>query len=152
MIATGGLSIPVLREGLADGSIDGFDAVLSLVNARVDKLPPPLQSAHKRVLACRVAGDPTPFKAFRRREYIETIARMGNSLSTSASQVLSEEIVITQEVWASMRRWKDQGALLFGLSDKPDEACHAARDSTSASRQPIHRAVTHSVGEGSDRR
>jgi len=152
MVAGGGLSIPALREGLANGSIDGFDAVLSLVNTRVNELLPPLQSAHKRVLACRVAGDPTPFKAFRRREYIETIARMGNSHSTSALQVLSEEIVITQEVWTSMRRWKDQGALLFGLSDKPDEACHAAGDNTSPFRQPpIHQAVTHSVGEGSDR-
>ena len=154
MVASEGLSIQTLQSGLEDGSINGFDAVLSLVNDRIDKLQLPLQSVHKRVLACRIAGDPTPFKAFRRREYIETIARMGNSTSTSAHQVLSEEIVITQEVWTSMHRWKDQGALLFGLSDKPDEACHAAGDSTTASRQPIHRAVTHSVGmeEGSDRR
>ena len=41
--------------------------------------------------------------------------------------LLQNEIVLTQEVRAAALRWRKNGALLFGLSDKPDEAIHSYR-------------------------
>jgi hypothetical protein len=90
------------------------------------------------------AGDPTPFKSFRRREFAETVALMGHMPDdTPAEVLLQEEIVITGEVWEALAGWRARGALLFGLSDKPDEAALPADGS-----MPLHRIRTHIVGEG----
>ena len=42
--------------------------------------------------------------------------------------------------------WKEQGALLFGLSDKPDEASVPGAELAAQGHLPIHRAETHAVG------
>jgi hypothetical protein len=84
----------------------------------------------------------TPFKAFRFIEYTETAKRFGCATDTdSATTLLNSEIVITGELWQQALRWKAQGALLFGLSDKPDEAACGPDNS-----RPIHRLMTHVVG------
>jgi hypothetical protein len=44
------------------------------------------------------------------------------------------------------RRWREQGALLFGLSDKPDEASLPSATLAAHGYPPIHRAVTRAVG------
>jgi hypothetical protein len=60
--------------------------------------------------------------------------------------MLEEELLITQEVRAVALDWREQGALLFGLSDKPDEA--SLPDDALAARgyRPIHQMETHAVG------
>ncbi|MCX6016681.1 MAG: hypothetical protein NT020_13995, partial [Chloroflexales bacterium] len=58
-----------------------------------------------------------------------------------ALDLLYREIVITGELWQIAQQWQAQGALLFGLSDKPDEAACGTGEG-----DPIHRLVTHVVG------
>ena len=92
-------------------------------------------------------GDPTPFKAFRRAEYIETISKMG-TLDDDApvSNLIAEEILITQEVREAALAWREEGALLFGLSDKPDEASMPTVELALQGYLPIHSVKTHAVG------
>jgi hypothetical protein len=65
----------------------------------------------------------------------------------SVEDLLSSEIVITQEVREAALRWQAAGALLFGLSDKPDEASIPTGDLAAQGFLPIHRVETHTVGE-----
>jgi hypothetical protein len=61
--------------------------------------------------------------------------------------MLTNEIVITQEVRALAMDWKQRGALLFGLSDKPDEASIPTAQQSAAGHLPIHRTETHAIGD-----
>ncbi len=42
--------------------------------------------------------------------------------------------------------WRERGVLLFGLSDKPDEASIPTDDLTVQGYRAIHRVETHAVG------
>jgi hypothetical protein len=55
--------------------------------------------------------------------------------------------VITQEVRERAADWHFRGALLFGVSDKPDEASLPPDDLAAQGYQPIHRTETDAVGE-----
>ena len=65
----------------------------------------------------------------------------------SATQMLQDEIVLTHEVRRLANAWKREGALLFGLSDKPDEASVPTPEMAAQGYVAIHRAVTHVIGE-----
>jgi hypothetical protein len=93
-------------------------------------------------------GDPTPFKAFRENEYRETLARLGHMpAGTSVEELLKNEIALTQEVRAQALQWRHNGALLFGLSDKPDEASIPSQGLAADGALPIHRVETSVIGE-----
>jgi hypothetical protein len=62
-------------------------------------------------------------------------------------QILAEEIVITAEIRDFANRWKAQGAMLFGLSDKPDEAILPTQELTVQGFLTIHQTPTHGIGE-----
>ena len=62
------------------------------------------------------------------------------------SDLLAGEIVITQEVSEVALAWRRRGALLFGLSDKPDEASIPQPSQAAQGKQSIHRVETHAVG------
>jgi hypothetical protein len=64
-----------------------------------------------------------------------------------AEDLLANEIVVTQDVREMALAWRTQGALLIGLSDKPDEASIPPDESAVRGYQPIHRAETHAAGE-----
>lgn len=124
-----------------------FGDFLRMVNQRAGELPAGLADLHADILERVQKGDPTPFKAFRRREYLETVARMGNLPDSAAVEtLLREEIVITQEVRSMALAWQERGALLFGLSDKPDEAAVPGPDLAAQGYRPIHQVETHAVG------
>jgi len=75
------------------------------------------------------------------------VERMGNlDDRASVDALLASEIVITQEVREIGLRWRAAGALLFGLSDKPDEASIPTEELAAQGFQPIHRVETHAVG------
>ena len=93
------------------------------------------------------AGDPTPFKTFRYNEYLTTIARFGDLPGGSAEELLARRIVITQEVRQTATWMRAQGALIFGVSDKPDEASLPNEQQAQAGMKPIHRLETPAVGE-----
>jgi len=118
------------------------------VEGKRRELPARLAEIHNQVYTSVKAGDPTPFKPFRRREYLTTL-RCFDRLPEDADpqDLLSNEIVITQEVRAAALDWQHRGALLFGFSDKPDEAALPTPELAAQGWQPLHRAVTHSVGE-----
>ena len=130
------------------GEISSFREFISTVDARRSGLTNPLEVIHDEIYAYVQAGDPTPFKVFRRNEYLRTI-RLFNALPESASldQRIDRELLITQEVRQVARFWQEQGALLFGLSDKPDEAAIPSTELAAAGYQTIHRACTHALGE-----
>jgi hypothetical protein len=129
------------------GRLTSFRQFISGVDERCDDLPVALGTLHDGIYARVKAGDPTPFKTFRRNEYLATVERMGfMDDDSSAEALLAGEIVITQEVRAQALEWARRGALLFGLSDKPDEASIPTPELASQGRQAIHRTETHVVG------
>jgi hypothetical protein len=135
----------VVRDVKA-GRLTTFIEFIRLVEARKEELSPALGDIHTQIYSAVQQGDPTPFKVFRREEYRVTVARMGQSGAGSLEQLLQQEIVITQEVRALARAWRGRGALLFGLSDKPDEASIPTPELAAQGYQPIHRTETHIVG------
>ena len=118
-----------------------------MVEERKETLSEPLQVIHSEILTRTREGDPTPFKDFRRTEYLATVERMGVlDDGAQVDDLLREEILITAEVKQVADLWASKGALLFGLSDKPDEASVPSIEQAAQGYQPIHRSMTHVVG------
>jgi len=147
ILESGLLSLEELTTAIRSGRMRDFTGFLSWVDARVETLPRGVRRVHEHVRTAVMDGDPTPFKEFRRNEYRETVSHMGYMDDESLVQdLLTDEIVITHEVKQAAIRWRDQGALLFGLSDKPDEASLPPSQLEAQGYQPIHRVSTHVVG------
>lgn len=129
------------------GELASFHQFIDTVERRAGELPEALRAVHGDIYTNVQSGDPTPFKSFRRNEYLETVSRMGClGDGIPAERLLLEEIVITQEVRRMALAWSQRGALLFGLSDKPDEASLPTPELAAQGYQPIHRSETHVVG------
>ena len=136
-----------LIEKLNDGEFKGFDVFLDWIEERKSGLNDELRDLHKRFFQRVRAGDPTPFKEFRREEFRQTVQRMGTAeVGLPAVELLSTEIVITGEVFMAARMLAEQGAVLFGLSDKPDEATLPGVEEPD--QLPLHKIQTHIVGSG----
>jgi len=132
-----------LRAGL----LVSFRQFIERVDTQRGRLPGRLEELHQEIYANVQSGDPTPFKAFRYHEYQATVNRMGHLPDAApVEQLLADEIVLTHEVRAMAQEWKRRGALLFGLSDKPDEASLPGPELAAAGYRPIHRTPTHAVG------
>ncbi len=143
-------TLSALVEDIRSGHLHSFSQFLKEVEARSSDLPKPLRQLHREIYRRVKAGDPTPFKAFRYNEYLETIKRMGHlPPDARVSALLAHEIVITQEVRELALEWRERGALLFGLSDKPDEASIPSETLADQGYKAIHRTSTHVVGDGS---
>jgi hypothetical protein len=140
-----------LEEVIADvqsGRLQTFTQFISSVDEHVGEMRPDLAAIHSEIYANVRAGDPTPFKPFRYNEYQTTIARLGQMADdATVEELLAHEIVITQEVRAKALDWRAQGALLFGLSDKPDEASVPSDALAAQGFRAIHQTETHAVGE-----
>lgn len=125
-----------------------FAQFISQVDERSSEMSPELATIHTEIYANVRAGDPTPFKPFRYNEYQTTITHMGRlGDDATAEELLTNEIVITQEVRALALEWRERGALLFGLSDKPDEASIPSYTLAMQGYRAIHQTETHAVGE-----
>ena len=132
---------------LRDGRLASFEEFIAGIEACAGNLPPSLWAIHAEIYANVRAGDPTPFKSFRRNEYLTTIRCFGGlSDHTPLQTLLDEEILVTQEVRSMALAWRSRGALLFGLSDKPDEAATPTSMQAATGFLPIHQAKTHAVG------
>ena len=130
---------PELLSDLDRGDLRTFADFIAACARR--PLPKRLLSIHREVYEGFRRGDPTPFKSFRRREYEETVARM-DSLPDGVPEgrVLAEEIVLTREVVELCRHLNGKGVLLFGLTDKPDEASLPPPELQARGFPPLHRA------------
>jgi hypothetical protein len=148
ILGSGLYQLEPLVERVRAGRMASFVQFITEVDEHADDLPMSLREIHDRVHSRVEAGDPTPFKAFRYNEYHATVERMGwLSDDATVRDLLASEIIITQEVREAALRWKAQGALLFGLSDKPDEASVPTDELASQGYRAIHRVETHAVGE-----
>lgn len=145
IMQSGAIAQDVLFDALDRGKIRQFVQLLAWVDERVGTLSPSLRQMHKSVKAALSEDNPTPFVDFRRNEYLITVERMG-SLADKApvERLLKEEILITHEVMQIALRFREEGALLFGLSDKPDEA--SLPPDGLSDYLPIHEKTTHVVG------
>jgi hypothetical protein len=147
ILGSGLFDLKSIVEDVYNGSLRTFEQLINEVESRADKLMPDLVSIHREIYENVQAGDPTPFKAFRRNEYLRTISKMGQmEEGLPVSSYLEQEIVITQEVQSIARAWKMKGALCFGLSDKPDEASIPTGELKEQGYLPIHKTETHVIG------
>jgi len=141
------------RQGLVTdirmGTLARFTDFLDAVEARAVELPEGLGRLHDDIYKRVKAGDATPFKAFRFNEFLTTVGRMGTPRDgADLATRLAEEILLTQEAREAALAWRETGALLFGLSDKPDEASVPSAAQAAQGYAPIHRTPTHAVGAG----
>jgi hypothetical protein len=138
----------ILRE-IENGSVDNFEQFIRLVNSRMmfgGVGGENLRQAHEAVSASVLNGDPTPFKRFRREEFITTVERMGTMPdNTPVAELLNGEITLTNEVCEVTEWLLGRGCLLLCMSDKPDEASRPDAH-YSADLPPVHQAETHRVG------
>lgn len=147
MLGAGVDSLEALMSDVRQGRLAAFEQFIRSVEARKADLPAELAGIHAEIYANVLAGDPTPFKAFRRREYRATQKRFGClPADAPVERRLREEILITQEVRAMALEWARRGALLFGLSDKPDEAATPTPELAAQGFRSLHQTPTHAVG------
>jgi hypothetical protein len=150
ILGSGLYDLASVVEEVRSERLTSFETFIQRVEDQVNGLPPALAEIHSEIYANVQAGDPTPFKAFRRNEYLRTVGRMGwLDDEASIEELLAVEIVLTQEVRVTAGEWRQRGAILFGLSDKPDEASIPTSELASDGYLPIHRTVTHAVGQAS---
>ncbi len=147
MVGSGLISRDQLVPMIFSGTLRTFEQFAEFVDSRQSKLPPALRDIHNDVFERIEAGDPTPFKRFRENEYRQTIARLG-CLPNDApmARYLSEEILLTREVRDFAQTARQHGALVFALSDKPDEASLPNPHLAAQGALPLHRQRTHILG------
>lgn len=131
------------------GSIDNFEQFTRWVNTRLIINPlgsERLLQVHETVMMSVRMGDPTPFKRFRRQEFVTTVERMGHLPDNSpVEELLQSEITLNNEL-AELSLWlRERNCLLICMSDKPSEA--SCPDPYLADEWlPLHRVSTHLVG------
>jgi hypothetical protein len=147
ILGAGLYNLDHLVSDVQAGRLETFAQFIAQVDERRGDMIPHLGAMHTAIHGNVRAGDPTPFKVFRYNEYRTTVARMGHKADDPpVDELLAEEIVITQEVRAQALQWRVRGALLFGLSDKPDEASLPSVELAARGYRAVHQVETHAVG------
>jgi len=147
-ISGGFYGLDFLKGRILSTALGNFKQFICEVDRESGRLPKPLLDCHKSFYECFCMGDPTPFKTFRKYEYKYTVDAMGKLPDRSSpDQLIKQEIALTQEVRQFANFCHDHGALVFSLSDKPDEASVPAPEYTSSGYKPIHQTETHAIGE-----
>ncbi len=152
IIGAGLYELEELKRDIEQGRMVDFAQFIRWADARLCREEDVgFRAIHRAIYACFRAGDPTPFKAFRRQEYLSTVARM-NSLPDDApvEQRLREEICLTGEIMATLRWLRARGVSMLALSDKPDEASVPTPEQAQEGFLPLHRTPTHIVGQPID--
>jgi len=143
------MSLEELVSEINSASVEDFEQFIRWVDSRLMINPSAsiaLREVHESIMASVRNGDPTPFKRFRRQEFISTVEHMGNMPDTAAvSEILENEITITEEVYQLAMWLRERSCAVLCLSDKPDEASRP-HPHVSPDLMPLHRAVTHRVG------
>ncbi len=142
MVSAGICSAEEFWRDLRSGTLATIADLVQRCDARRARMPGALVTIHDDVQRAMAAEDPTPFKEFRRKEYLETVRRMDMLPGAPSPQdVLACEIVMTAEVASFAREMLSRGALVFGLSDKPDEASLPTDELAAEGFQPLHRTA-----------
>ena len=147
-VGSGVLSLDSLLGQIKSGTVKSFNEFIESVESRVAALPADMRAIHNNVYECVRDNDLTPFKVFRLNEFKLTAERMGClDDAVPPDEMLKKEIVLTEEVRDFILSWKLQGTVVFGLSDKTDEASLPTGDVSVRGFQPIHHIMTHAIGE-----
>jgi hypothetical protein len=148
MLGAGLFELGAMVRAVQTGTMRQFGDFIGAVQGRREELGPSgLTSIHDDVWTCVQAGDPTPFKAFRYNEYLTTVARFGDLSRATVSEALTQRIVITQEVREAALDLRERGALIFSVSDKPDEASVPSEAQANEGMVALHHLETLVVGE-----
>lgn len=148
ILGSGFAGLEQIVSAVRKGKLTSFEQFINQVESHKSVLPAQLGEMHAQIYAGVRQGDPTPFKTFRRREYIITHTLMEyKEIAIPIETLLESHIVLTQEVRMMALEWKQRGALLFGLSDKPDEAATPTPALAAKGWLPLHRVLTCAVGE-----
>jgi len=147
MIAGGVYDLRALHSDLEQKRLPSFRQFMAVCGRRLEEgRRAALTAVHQEVWTCTQAGDPTPFKRFRCREFETTTAAMlAADDSVSAEEALADHIVLTREVLEAARLVTEAGALPFLVSDKPSEA--SIPRATQPGTRPVHRVPAYVVGE-----
>jgi hypothetical protein len=147
ILGSGLTNLEALVQDVKAKKFASFEGFLKYAEENKNWLPLNLRHVHDDVFALVSEGDPTPFKEFRYQEFKFTVSHMGQmGAETPVEELLTGEITITHEVRQAALAWREQGALLFGLSDKPDEASIPSAELSSQGFQAIHRVETDVLG------
>ncbi len=147
VLGSGLYTLETMVAEIRAGRLASFAQFLAEVDSRAAGFGPTLCDIHRAVHTLVLRGDPTPLKVFRHNEYLATIERMGCvDDQAPLPEFLKREILVTEEVRSVALEWRRRGALLFGLSDKPDEASIPTDDLATRGYRPIHQVETHAVG------
>ena len=147
MAGAGVMPLPEIQSGHTQGTMNDFAAFITAIEARGLRLPSSLRDLHLTVYTAFQAGDPTPFKDFRREEYRAAVNRMGNLPDdASTAERYQNEICLTREVWDACIWLAQRGALITSFSDKPDEACAPTPALAALGLLPVHHTLTHIAG------
>lgn len=130
-IASGVLDYEQLSSGVATGQIANFADLLATISSSVC---PALVPLHTELCACVAAGDPTPFKQFRRAEFVATITRMADG-----------RLSLCRDLFILTQRLKATGALCLATSDKPAESALPTPAQRAAGILPLHRTLAHVI-------
>lgn len=125
----------------------GFPSLLADLGKRRHLMSPWIRDLHDAICDQVNRGSPTPFRAFRQSEYWATRNAISRRADVAgAAERLDSEIVLTEEVWSAARSWQSRGCVVFGLSDKPDEACFPPDSSPPDVALPLHRIPMPIIG------
>ena len=119
-----------------------LEEFINSVENQKEKLTSKIQKLHSEFYHFYNLGDPTPFKEFRKSEYLVTSEKFIQSKNKNIKEILESQIVITGEVYNFAIEAKKAGALVFGLSDKPDEASIPSKEQMSNGLLPLHQLST----------
>lgn len=145
LVAADLVTLPELTAMASGAPGVGLRRLLDVVNRRI--MPDAFRALHSGFQQRFNAGEVTILSKFRRMEFQTTVKRMGCIADSSTpEEMLRKEIVLTEEVWSSVLRWKTHGCTALGLSDKPKEACFPEQALNSLSMSPLHHTFTHVVG------
>jgi hypothetical protein len=120
----GALDLTRIEPLLADPALPPLAEWLAGCAAAV---PPALQPLHTELLAAMAAGDPTPFKQFRRIELLTTAARMRDG-----------RLTLCHDLFALGGELSAVGALFLAASDKPAESALPDAAQLAAGLLPLH--------------
>ena len=147
LLEGGWINLDRLLEWYYARKVTTFPQLVAESEAAKSGFAQELRRMHECFYESYAQGDPTPFKAFRHSEYLATVSRMGHLPDDSLPEtLLKEEIVLTREVYQIALQWQSDGALLFGISDKPDEASMPSDEQAAAGLLPLHQTETHILG------
>jgi hypothetical protein len=124
LLASGILPVSEFVAGMNNDTLSNFSRLLEAVTPRI---PAPLVSLHAEIRTLHEAGDPTPFKAFRRTELAATAARM-----------VSGRLTLCRELVALAQWMVEQGALCLAASDKPAESALPVPEQQEMGILPLH--------------